>query len=69
MFYLIEPTEENLEAYVTWMNSPDQHQTFLLDLVDHCYKFDVSLCTAAVVIVGLAAAAVAVVIVVFVAYV
>ncbi|CAF1567101.1 unnamed protein product [Rotaria sp. Silwood1] len=38
IFYLIEPTDENLQKYADWSKSPNESETFLGDCVSHCYK-------------------------------
>jgi len=38
IFYLIEPTDENLQKYADWTRSPTESETFLGDCVSHCYK-------------------------------
>ncbi len=38
IFYLIEPTDENLQKYADWSRSPTESETFLGDCVSHCYK-------------------------------
>ncbi|CAF3420939.1 unnamed protein product [Rotaria sp. Silwood1] len=38
IFYLIEPTDENLQKYADWSGSPNESETFLGDCVTHCYK-------------------------------
>jgi hypothetical protein len=38
IFYLIEPTDENLQKYADWSRSPNESETFLGDCVSHCYK-------------------------------
>ncbi len=38
IFYLIEPTDENLQKYADWSKSPTESETFLGDCVSHCYK-------------------------------
>lgn len=41
IFYLIEPTDENLQKYADWSNSPNESETFLGDCVTHCYKMHI----------------------------
>ncbi|CAF4384046.1 unnamed protein product [Rotaria socialis] len=41
IFYLIEPTDENLQKYADWSNSPNESETFLGDCVSHCYKMHI----------------------------
>lgn len=41
-FYLIPPTKNNLLAYEKWTCSARQATTFLGDLVDHCFYFDLT---------------------------
>ena len=41
IFYIIEPTPENLEKYEQWVSSSDQGQVFFGDKVDKCYKINV----------------------------
>ncbi|CAF3589268.1 unnamed protein product [Adineta steineri] len=38
IFYLIEPTDENLQKYANWSHSPTESETFLGDCVSNCYK-------------------------------
>lgn len=38
IFYLIQPTQANLEAYERWHEEDAQSEIFLGDLVDHCYR-------------------------------
>ncbi len=38
IFYLIEPTDENLQKYADWSKSSTESETFLGDCVSHCYK-------------------------------
>ena len=38
IFYLIEPTDENLQKYADWSRSPTESETFLGDCVSHCYR-------------------------------
>lgn len=38
IFYLIEPTAENLQKYSQWVSSSDQTSVFFGDKVDKCYK-------------------------------
>ena len=38
IFYLIEPTDENLQIYADWSRSPTESETFLGDSVKHCYR-------------------------------
>ena len=38
VFYLIQPTNANLQLYETWITSPNQNETFFGDQVDACYK-------------------------------
>ncbi|UJR27129.1 hypothetical protein I4U23_008428 [Adineta vaga] len=38
IFYLIEPTDENLQKYADWSKSPTESETFLGDCVSNCYK-------------------------------
>ena len=38
IFYLIEPTEENLKKYGQWVSSSDQVSVFFGEKVDKCYK-------------------------------
>ena len=38
IFYLIEPTDENLAKYENWVSSPDQSQIFFGDRVTKCIK-------------------------------
>ncbi|CAF1060677.1 unnamed protein product [Rotaria sordida] len=38
VFYLIEPTDENLQKYADWSGSPNESEVFLGDCVTHCYK-------------------------------
>ena len=38
VFYLIRPTDQNLELYRRWSMSSNQSETFFGDLVDRCYK-------------------------------
>ncbi|CAF3954146.1 unnamed protein product [Rotaria sp. Silwood2] len=41
IFYLIEPTDENLQKYADWSKSPNESETFLGDCVSHCYKMHI----------------------------
>ena len=38
IFYLIEPTDTNLQLYEDWVTSPNQNEVFLADKVKTCYK-------------------------------
>ncbi|CAF2086066.1 unnamed protein product [Rotaria magnacalcarata] len=38
IFYIIEPTDENLQKYAEWSGSPTESEVFLGDNVSHCYK-------------------------------
>lgn len=38
IFYLIEPTDENLQKYADWSRSPNESEIFLGDRVSTCYK-------------------------------
>ncbi|CAF1278220.1 unnamed protein product [Adineta ricciae] len=38
IFYLIEPTDENLQKYAEWSRSQTESETFLGDCVTNCYK-------------------------------
>ncbi|CAF4088763.1 unnamed protein product [Rotaria sp. Silwood2] len=38
IFYIIEPTDENLQKYADWSGSPTESETFLGDCVTNCYK-------------------------------
>lgn len=40
VFYLIEPTQENLRLYEKWLMSPAQSDVFFGDRVDHCYRIE-----------------------------
>ena len=41
VFYLIEPTDENLKIYEKWNLSKNASEVFLGDLVKKCYKFEI----------------------------
>jgi lysine-specific demethylase PHF8 len=41
MFYLIEPTDENLRAYENWYSQKNHNEIFLADKVKNCYKFEI----------------------------
>ena len=41
MFYLIEPTVENLKKFEQWVLSSDQGQVFFGEKVNKCYKLNV----------------------------
>ncbi|KAL6046274.1 Lysine-specific demethylase 2A [Balamuthia mandrillaris] len=38
IFFLMEPTEHNLQAYEDWLSSPNQHDVFLGDKTSKCYR-------------------------------
>ncbi|CAF1389389.1 unnamed protein product [Didymodactylos carnosus] len=38
IFYLVEPTDENLQKYIEWNRSGNESETFFGDLVSTCYK-------------------------------
>jgi hypothetical protein len=40
IFYLIEPTEENLNIYEDWNTLKNHSEIFLADRVKNCYKFE-----------------------------
>ncbi|CAF0968870.1 unnamed protein product [Brachionus calyciflorus] len=40
IFYLIEPTEENLKLYENWNGLKNQSEVFFGDKVKNCYKFE-----------------------------
>ena len=41
VFYLIEPTDENLRAYEQWYGQKNHNEIFLADKVKKCYRFDI----------------------------
>ena len=41
IFYLIEPTEENLRAYEDWYSQKNHNEVFLADKVKKCYTFEI----------------------------
>lgn len=41
IFYLIEPTEENLKAYEHWNTLKNHSEVFLGDKVAQCFKFEI----------------------------
>ncbi|KAL6055318.1 Lysine-specific demethylase 2A [Balamuthia mandrillaris] len=38
IFFLVEPTEHNLQVYEDWLSSPNQHDVFLGDKTSKCYR-------------------------------
>ena len=40
IFYLIEPTDENLKVYENWNSVKNHSEIFLGDKVKNCYKFE-----------------------------
>jgi [histone H3]-dimethyl-L-lysine9 demethylase len=41
IFYLIEPSEENLRAYENWYSQKNHNEIFLADSVKNCYRFKI----------------------------
>ena len=41
MFYLIEPTDENIAKYENWVSSSNQSQVFFGDRVSKCVRCSV----------------------------
>lgn len=41
LFYLIEPTDENLKIYENWYSQKNHNEIFLADKVNKCYKFEI----------------------------
>ena len=41
VFYLIEPTEQNLHIYENWLTAKNHSEIFLGDKVKSCYRFEI----------------------------
>ena len=41
IFYLIEPTDENLKIYEKWASTKNNSETFLGHKVKNCYRFEI----------------------------
>ncbi|XP_045028311.1 lysine-specific demethylase 7B isoform X1 [Daphnia magna] len=39
VFYLVAPTEENLDFYLQWLSKPNHHEIFFGDMVSSCHRF------------------------------